>query len=147
MDANPTSTMPAFRGSWHWEAVFQSQDDPSEVGMHLLLDGEYATPHQAETALEEMLTNIVKYGYDTPGHHEARVNLSVTDQALVLTLEDWGHEFDPLKHEVKAIPEEIAERQIGGMGIHLTRSMTDRMEYRRVNDCNLLTIQVNIAAE
>lgn len=54
MDANPTSTMPAFRGSWHWEAVFQSQDDPSEVGMHLLLDGEYATPHQAEMALEEM---------------------------------------------------------------------------------------------
>jgi len=52
-DRNPTSTMPAFRGTWWWEAVFESQDD-GEVGVRIRIEGDFDTPHQAEQAAESM---------------------------------------------------------------------------------------------
>jgi anti-sigma regulatory factor (Ser/Thr protein kinase) len=35
----------------------------------------------------------------------------------------------------------LAERQVGGLGIHLVREMMDELEYRRENDKNLLILK------
>jgi anti-sigma regulatory factor (Ser/Thr protein kinase) len=35
----------------------------------------------------------------------------------------------------------LAEKQVGGLGIHLVREMMDELEYRRENDKNLLILK------
>lgn len=100
--------------------------------------------YRVELALEEMVTNVIKYGYDTPGRHEVKITLEVTPDSLELMIEDWGHEFNPLLVPVPDLKEDIAVRQVGGVGIHLTRGMVGSMTYLRSADRNILSIKVNL---
>jgi len=102
--------------------------------------------YRLELALEEMVTNVIKYGYDQPGpHHEVNLRIAADETALTLVIEDSGHEFNPLLARQPALDKDIADRPIGGVGIHLTRSMVSRMDYQRIDGRNVLTIQVNLA--
>ncbi|MCF6174735.1 MAG: ATP-binding protein [Victivallaceae bacterium] len=92
-------------------------------------------------ALEEMITNTIKYGYDDNNAHQIKVIIDFAG-AIKLTIEDDGHQFDPLQSSLDAQSATIEECQIGGMGIHLTKSMVNSMSYRRNNDLNILTILV-----
>ncbi len=94
-------------------------------------------------AIEEMATNIIKYGYDDDAIHEIDIELCINSDAIVLTMIDDGHEFDPLSVEVSDISSSLDVRAIGGMGILLTRSMSDSMQYCRKNNKNFLQIKVD----
>jgi anti-sigma regulatory factor (Ser/Thr protein kinase) len=61
----------------------------------------------------------------------------------VLTLRDNGLAFDPLARAAPNLDLEIADRDVGGLGIHLVRALADECRYARVDDCNVLTIQLN----
>lgn len=98
-----------------------------------------------DLALEEMLTNIVKYGYDDKKTHIIGVGISINQNALVLTLTDDGHEFNPLNAITPDTGKSVPDRPVGGVGIHLTRSMVDDMRYRRENDKNVLEIIIKIS--
>ena len=47
-------------------------------------------------ALDEVLTNIIKYGYTDDRVHEINIQLSIEDGVLVAKFEDDGRPFDPL---------------------------------------------------
>ncbi len=93
-------------------------------------------------ALEEMVTNIVKYGYDDLERHAIQVSLRVEGAMATLVLEDDGHAFNPLDVPAPDVRQSLQERPIGGLGIHLTRKMAASMEYRRDGGRNILTIHV-----
>ena len=46
-------------------------------------------------AIEELVLNCIKYGYDDADEHTIVIKLTVTDQALTMTVIDDGHPFDP----------------------------------------------------
>ena len=48
-------------------------------------------------AIEEIVTNILKYGYDDTAIHEILLRIEIHPGAVRLVLEDDGHEFNPLK--------------------------------------------------
>ncbi len=96
----------------------------------------------ANLALEEMATNIVKYGYDDQDAHEILLRLALVPGAIVLTLEDDGHPFDPLGAPEPDIHLPLEEREPGGLGIHLIRKMAQRMAYERSGGRNRLTITI-----
>jgi anti-sigma regulatory factor (Ser/Thr protein kinase) len=95
-----------------------------------------------ETALEEMFTNIVKYGYDDQDQHEVQVLLGVKDAVISMAIEDDGHEFDPTVRAAPALDQSIEDIPIGGLGIHLVKQMTSRMQYIRLDGRNRLEIDV-----
>ncbi|OGV36454.1 MAG: hypothetical protein A2020_01910 [Lentisphaerae bacterium GWF2_45_14] len=97
-----------------------------------------------DLALEEMLTNIVKYGYDDKKPHLIGVDIHAGKDSLVLTLTDDGHEFNPLSAVAPDTGTSVPERPVGGVGIHLTRSMVDDMKYRREGDKNVLEIKIRL---
>ena len=97
-----------------------------------------------ELALEEMVSNVIKYGYDDQEEHDVSIRLEVSDVAVMLMIEDHGHEFNPMLAEKPSLDENISERPVGGVGIHLTRSMAGHMEYQRSGNCNILTVKVNL---
>jgi phosphoserine phosphatase RsbU/P len=97
--------------------------------------------HDLNLALEEILTNIISYGYTDSGEHEIRVRLSVQPGEVKAEVEDDGQPFNPLDVPEPDTAKLLDERTIGGLGIHLVRKIVDGLEYERQGERNLLTIK------
>jgi len=98
--------------------------------------------YRINLALEEMVTNIIKYGYDEPGRHKIEVALEVGTKEVSLVIVDDGHDFNPVLHERKPPADKLEEREIGGLGIHLMKKLLDHMEHRRDGGRNILEIKI-----
>lgn len=96
-------------------------------------------------AIEELVTNCIKYGYDDAGTHTIEIVLSVDGQALTMLVIDDGHAFDPLAAPAPDLSLAIADRPIGGLGIHLLRQLSDDVQYERRDGRNRLTLVKRIA--
>ena len=94
--------------------------------------------------LEEIITNVISYGYDDGSVHDIAVRLSWDNPHVKLEIEDDGVPFNPLEAPSPDVTKPLEEREIGGLGIHLVRKMMDELEYRRENDKNLLILKTKI---
>jgi sigma-B regulation protein RsbU (phosphoserine phosphatase) len=92
-------------------------------------------------SLDELLTNTLSYGYPEGGEHEISVSLAVKDQTLLIEARDNAVPFNPLEKPEPDIYQDIDERQIGGLGIHIVRKMMDEIAYRREAGFNVLTMK------
>lgn len=97
--------------------------------------------YRINLALEEMITNIIRHGYDDYDSHEIQVSIEVRESEIEGIIEDGGREFNPLEREGEAKPVSLEERKIGGVGIQLIKKLLDHIDYRRENDKNILTIR------
>src|SRR5690349_2616546 len=88
-----------------------------------------AIQHFANLALEEFVTNSIKYGYNDAEEHSIDVNIRLSEAELVLTLIDDGRPFNPLEAPEPQLDLPVEERPIGGLGIYMVRKMSDRMTY------------------
>ncbi len=93
-------------------------------------------------AVEEIVTNIIKYGYDDPNEHLVAIRISVNPDHLMIVFEDDGHPFDPTQRPAPDVEKLIASQKIGGLGIELVRRMCDKMTYERTDSCNRLTLSI-----
>lgn len=103
------------------------------------VDGQ--TVYRVNLALEEMITNIIKYGYDDYENHEIDVSLEILADEVVAVIEDDGHEFDPLSQEKNGEAKELEDQEPGGLGIHLIKQLVGKMSYRREETRNILEIR------
>jgi sigma-B regulation protein RsbU (phosphoserine phosphatase) len=70
----------------------------------------------------------------------------VNDGVLTLVVKDHGTAFDPTQQDEVNIDAELEDRRIGGLGIHLVRTIMDTMAYERTADgYNVLTLTKKIA--
>jgi anti-sigma regulatory factor (Ser/Thr protein kinase) len=65
---------------------------------------------------------------------------------LRIEVEDDGRPFDPLAHSAPDLSQPLDKRPVGGMGIHMIRKSMDRVEYRRADGKNILTMTKAIKA-
>jgi len=114
-------------------AVFESFATQHEIGgrlrYHLLV------------SIEEILTNIIKYGFDEEGIHPIHITFRRSDEHIEMEFEDRGREFNPLDVEEPDLETPIENRQLGGLGIHLVKKMVDTATYRREGDRNILILK------
>jgi serine/threonine-protein kinase RsbW len=99
-----------------------------------------AAAYLAMLALEELVTNCIKYGYDDEAEHIITVRVEFTPGEMSMTVEDDGHPFNPLEQAEPDTGLPIEDRPIGGLGIHMLRKMSDRMEYARIDGRNRVTL-------
>ncbi len=94
---------------------------------------------RVELVLEELFTNTVRHGYR--GDSDASVWLSTTTAPglLFVTYQDAAPPHDPLAH-VARLPDALAERTVGGLGIRLARELSRSIAYCREGDRNVLTL-------
>jgi phosphoserine phosphatase RsbU/P len=100
--------------------------------------------YRVNLALEEIVTNVISYGYEDSSEHEISVRLSWNDPCIEIEIKDDGRPFNPLEAPPPDIEQSLLEREIGGLGIHLVRKMMDDLEYRRDNDQNILLLKSKI---
>lgn len=100
----------------------------------------------ANLAVEELVTNIVKYGYDDAGDHEIVIGLHLRPEELAIRIEDDGHAFDPFAQPEPdtALPAE--DRPIGGLGIHFVRNLLDTWTYERRDGRNIVRLTKHLGA-
>jgi len=91
-------------------------------------------------ALEEIVTNIVSYGYDDDRKHLISVRLEHQDNAFVITVEDDAKAFNPLSIPTPDLDASLSDRPIGGLGIHLVRRLMDNVTYQREQGRNILVM-------
>ena len=93
-------------------------------------------------ALEEVLTNIISYGFPAGGRHAIEMRVGYDDGALQATVSDDGVPFDPLAAAPPDLGGPAEHRKVGGLGIHLLRALTDAIDYRRDGGRNVLTFRL-----
>ncbi len=93
-----------------------------------------------KVAVDEILTNVISYGYPEGGEHMITVRLALKAVELVIEVEDDGRPFNPLTVAPPDLEQSPEQRPIGGLGLYLVGQMMDRLEYRREQDKNLLVM-------
>ncbi len=92
-------------------------------------------------ALEELLSNIILYGFQDKNLHEIQIALSRDGTRLIFRLEDDGRPFNPLIFPPPDLDKPLEERAVGGLGIHFARTVMDAMEYIREGNKNILVLK------
>ena len=90
--------------------------------------------------IEELVLNIIDYGYDD-NDHEIELNFKSDANSVTVDITDEGRAFDPLNDAPEPdIDSPLEERHVGGLGVYLARTMMDELTYRRENSRNHLTL-------
>jgi len=94
--------------------------------------------------LDEVVTNIIDYGFEDTARHEIRVTMGVEGRTLSIEIEDDARAFDPLAAPPPDLTLPLEERPVGGLGIHIVRTVMDHVEYQRRDGHNILTMRKTI---
>lgn len=90
---------------------------------------------------EEIFVNIASYSKCTYIH----VNFELEDERfLKMEFVDDGVKFNPLEAKPANLTSDIDKREIGGLGIHLVKNLTDEICYTYENNENHLKIIKNV---
>jgi CheY-like chemotaxis protein len=87
-----------------------------------------------QVVMDEICANVFKHAYppEQPGslRLDMQLDRSASPHALELIFSDRGRPFNPLAKAAPDLSLSWEERPIGGLGIHLVQTMTDRQDYR-----------------
>jgi anti-sigma regulatory factor (Ser/Thr protein kinase) len=96
--------------------------------------------------LDEVITNVIDYGFEgVDGEPEIRLTLTLEGDELTIQVEDNGRAFDPLQAAPPDLEAPLEDRPVGGLGIHLVRSVMNTVEYDRRGGRNVLTMHKTIS--
>ncbi len=100
------------------------------------------TEMKIDLAVEEVFVNIAHYAY-APGTGNATVRVELTENPLTvfITFIDSGVPYDPLKKADPDVTLSAEEREIGGLGIFLTKKTMDDTTYEYKDGRNILTLK------
>ena len=98
------------------------------------------TAWQAELCLNEAGSNIILYGHDDGAPHPITVEIEPLDTGIRMTIIDDGRPFDPAKPRELPVARTIEDMSVGGLGLHLIRSFSSEIQYRREANRNVLVL-------
>jgi sigma-B regulation protein RsbU (phosphoserine phosphatase) len=90
--------------------------------------------------LDELLNNVISYAFADEADHDIGVTFELSGDRLSVTISDDGSPFNPFAGSPPNTGLSIEEREIGGLGIHLVRSMMDEVSYNRRTDRNVVIL-------
>jgi serine/threonine-protein kinase RsbW len=80
-------------------------------------------------AVDELVCNVIEHGYaGQPGAVE--VAFVASDQEVGFRIRDDAPPFDPTAVPEPPLHLPLSQRKLGGMGVHLARSLTDGFDHR-----------------
>lgn len=109
---------------------------------------EVAYINKIELATEEVLVNIINYGYpETEGAVEIQCSFS-GQEGLKIVIKDGGIPYNPLKDKKTFnLQSALEERSVGGYGIFFILSLMDEVVYAREENFNVLTLKKHLTSQ
>lgn len=105
----------------YMESVMKDADLPSKLQTKMNI------------AIDEIYSNIVRYS----GASWANGYCEITEQAVTVTFRDNGIPYDPLIQADPDIGQSLAQREIGGLGLFMTRKLMDDFAYEYKDGVNI----------
>jgi serine/threonine-protein kinase RsbW/sigma-B regulation protein RsbU (phosphoserine phosphatase) len=99
----------------------------------------------ANLCLEELVTNTILHGLHGRPDRVIHIRLSLSEQWLEITIKDDAPPFDPFTQVPK--PElglALDDRPIGGLGVHLVRTIMDDVRAYYDGTGNLIVLLKNL---
>ena len=90
--------------------------------------------------LEEAVVNVINYAYPKEDHESIYLSAKMQDGSIIFVLSDSGKEFDPTMAPEADVTLSAEDRQIGGLGIFITKKTMDSVRYSYENGENVLTM-------
>ena len=92
-------------------------------------------------AIEEVFVNVANYAYDD-GVGDVTISIGFDEESRTVTfrISDKGVPFNPLNKPDPDTTLSVEEREIGGLGIYITKKTMDVVNYTFENEKNILTM-------
>lgn len=100
----------------------------------------------AQVALDEILSNAVKAGFEAENERRIDLSFEVADGVLELVVRYDGPAFDPLARKDPDTQAALEERPVGGLGIYFVKKLMDGVDYQRTGNTNCLRMRKRINA-
>lgn len=97
--------------------------------------------------LDEAVINVINHGYTDSREHDIVVRLALAGESLQIDIEDDGVAYNPLDAPAPRFDLPIEQRRIGGLGVHIMKTLARGIEYRRVDGRNHLTITMDVGEQ
>jgi len=114
----------------------------------LHLQGRHLSPSvvkRIELVLEELFTNSVVHGYAGRADGLVWLDIQHRQEAVKLVYTDAAPLYDPLEHKAD-LEYRNEQRAAGGLGVLLARKLADEIDYRFIDDKNVLTLSFRVDA-
>ena len=98
------------------------------------------TVMQMQLVAEEVFVNVAHYAYEG-GVGDVEITMKKEGEKAVVIFTDRGKPYDPLFAPEPDVTLSAEERQIGGLGVFMTKKMTDDISYRYEDGKNILTLE------
>lgn len=100
-----------------------------------------STTMSLNLAIEEAVVNVMDYAYPNGGKGDIYIEAECDNDVMTFIIRDNGIPFDPTKASEVDTTLSAEERPIGGLGIHLVRTIMDTEEYSYTDGQNVLTLK------
>lgn len=124
-------------GSNHSDSLLYIQGSVEELGVREAWPD--SLTFKVNLVLEELGLNILSYGGAGDRVPEMEIVLISEDESLTIEVSDDGQPFNPLEDANQPnIGAEIEQRSIGGLGVHLVKTLMEDLTYERAEGKNRL---------
>lgn len=104
---------------------------------------ETSVAYIVQLAVEELILNVIKHGGMPDAPREIAIRLHLNDaKHAVLEVEDDGAPFDLREAPAPDFDDILKGKRAGGLGVHLVRSLTSSLEYRRDGERNHVRVRI-----
>lgn len=91
---------------------------------------------QFKIAVDEACTNVIEHAYGGQEGHEVDIAIIIDSDRFTVRIRDEGEPFDQSRYREPNLLEIAKHRRAGGLGVHIIRSLMDRVEYRTRGQVN-----------
>ncbi len=92
-------------------------------------------------ALEEIVMNIITHGYKGRNDQIIRVEIALSLDEVTAQIEDSAPAFDPLQAPAPDTTAPLDQRQVGGLGVYLSKKLLDGLEYGYIGGKNRVDLR------
>ena len=98
-----------------------------------------------ELVIEEIFTNIVKFSQNFVD--KIIIQYELYFEKIIIQICDKGIPFNPLLKENVDVSLDVDSREIGGLGIFIVKEFVNKLDYKYLNNMNILTIEKSFNEE
>lgn len=101
--------------------------------------------HKLSLVVEELAVNVMEHGYAGQGGGGLAITLRLGSGTVEVGLEDEAPAFDVLTGAKEPDTDSgIGDRAIGGLGLHLVKTLTRRRSYRHEDGKNIVWVEIAV---
>jgi anti-anti-sigma factor len=96
---------------------------------------------QLQLAVDEAATNVIQHAYDPDEPGDITLSWRCENDRFIVTLRDYGRQFDPQQVPPPDVSSSLEDRQVGGLGLYLITRLMDEVRFEfHPQSGNLLTM-------